>query len=137
MNTAKRANSHVYTRCLYRKSPLSALFLENGHSSRKFAQSAHLPQKISKDDEDPKSVFEPNGESQAEGRMSERLAQMTDEMIEGDVRSTEKAIEEGGFSEELKKKLEARLQESSFRSQNATAFAQANIPVCSTCMFIS
>ena len=61
--------------------------------------------------------------------MSKRLAQMTDEMIEQDGRGTKKAVEEGGFSEELKKKLEARLQESSFRSENAAAFAQATLPV--------
>ena len=68
--------------------------------------------------------------------MSERLAQMTDGMIEQDGRSTKKAIEEGGFSEELKKKLEARLQEHLFRSENATAFAQANLPVRSNCIII-
>ena len=61
--------------------------------------------------------------------MSGRLAQMTDEMFEQGGRSAKKAIEEGGFSEELKKKLEARLQESSFRSENAAAFAQASLPV--------
>ena len=61
--------------------------------------------------------------------MSERLMQMTDEMIEQDGRSMKKAFEEGGFSEDLKKKLELRLQESSFRSENAAAFAQANLPV--------
>ena len=61
--------------------------------------------------------------------MSERLMQMTDEMIEGDGRSMDKAIKEGGFSEDLKKKLESRLQENSFRSDNAAAFAQANLPV--------
>ena len=55
--------------------------------------------------------------------------QMTDEMIERDGRSTKKAFEEAGFSEDLKKKLESRLQESSFRSENAAAFAQANLPV--------
>ncbi len=54
---------------------------------------------------------------------------MTDEMIEEDSRRAKKVIDEGGFSEELKKKLEARLQESSFRSENAAAFAQANLPV--------
>lgn len=58
-----------------------------------------------------------------------RLAQITDEMIEQDGRRAKKAIEEGGFSEELKKQLEARLQESSFRSENAAAFAQASLPV--------
>lgn len=64
-----------------------------------------------------------------EGRMSGRLAQMTDEMIEQDGQRAKKAIEEGGFSEELKRKLEARLQQSSFRSENAAAFAQASLPV--------
>ena len=68
--------------------------------------------------------------------MSKRLMQMTDEMIERDGRSTKKAIEEGGFSEELKKKIEARIQESSFRSENAAAFAQANLPVCPNVLFI-
>ena len=63
--------------------------------------------------------------------MSERLMQMTEEIIDGDGRSMKKAFEEGGFSEDLKKKLESRLQESSFRSENAAAFAQANLPVCS------
>ena len=61
--------------------------------------------------------------------MSERLMQMTDEIIEGDGRRMKKAFEEGGFSEDLKKKLESRLQGSSFRSENAAAFAQANLPV--------
>lgn len=61
--------------------------------------------------------------------MSGRLAQMTDEMLEQGNRSAKKVIKEGGFSEELKKKLEARLQESSFRSENAAAFAQVNLPV--------
>lgn len=60
--------------------------------------------------------------------MAGRLAQMTNEMIEQGGRSAKKAIEEGGFSEELKKKLEARLQESSFRSENAAAFAQVSLP---------
>ena len=62
--------------------------------------------------------------------MSERLAQMTDEMIEQNDRGAKKAIEDGGFSDELKKKLEARLQENSFRNENAAAFAQASMPVC-------
>ena len=61
--------------------------------------------------------------------MTERLIQMTEDMIERDQRSAKRAIDEGGFSEELKGKLEARLQESSFRSENAAAFAQANLPV--------
>lgn len=129
MNIAKRTNSCICIRCLYRRSLLSALFRKNGISSRRFAQSADLLQETSKPDEDPESTSGANEQGQAEGRMSKRLAQMTDDMIEQDGRGTKRAVEEGGFSEELKKKLEARLQESSFRSENAAAFAQANSPV--------
>ena len=129
MNIAKGAKSYRCIRCLYRQYPLSARFRRNDNRSRGFTQSSHLPQKASKDDEDSKSTSEANGHDQAKGRMSGRLAQMTDEILEQDGRSAKKAIEEGGFSEELKKKLEARLQESSFRSENAAAFAQASLPV--------
>lgn len=108
---------------------MSFHFRNNDISSRSFAHSTDLPHEKSKDNEDPKSTFEANGQGRVERRMSERLKQMTDEMIERDGRGAKRAIEEGGFSEELKKKLEARLQESSFRSENAAAFAQANLPV--------
>ena len=129
MNIAKRANPYICVRCLYRQSFLSAILRKNGIISRCFAQSVALPQETSKADGDPKSTSGANEQGQAEGRMSKRLAQMTDEMIEQDGRGTKRAVEEGGFSEELKRKLEARLQESSFRSENAAAFAQANLPV--------
>ena len=129
MNTAKRTNSHICTRCLYRQYLPSARLRENDRFSRSFAQTTALPREISKDDKHTRSAPEGNGQGQAEGRMFERLMQMTDEMIERDGRSTKKAFEEGGFSEDLKKKLESRLQESSFRSENAVAFAQANLPV--------
>ncbi|KAF6237715.1 hypothetical protein HO173_003916 [Letharia columbiana] len=128
MNIAKRASSYICIRCLYRQSPLSARSRKNDKLSRGFAQSTNLPQESPNDDEDSDSISKANGQGQAEGRMSGRLAQMTNEMIEQDGRSAKKVIKEGGFSEELKKKLEARLQESSFRSENAAAFAQASLP---------
>ena len=102
---------------------------KNDNFSRSISQSTSLPQATSKDDEDPKSAPDANGQGQAERRMSERLEQMTDEMIEQDGRRTRKVIEEGGFSKELKMKLEARLQESSFRNENVAAFAQTSLPV--------
>ena len=132
MNIAKGANSYICIRCLYRRYPTLARLRKIGNLSRSFAQSRGLPQETSKHDEKSKSTSNTDGQGQMEGRMSGRLAQMTDEMIEQDGRRAKKAIDEGGFSEELKKKLEARLQESSFRSENAAAFAQASLPVRST-----
>ena len=127
MNIAKRY-SYICNPCRYSQSFFFARAVNNGIHSRVFAQSTGSPQEITKIDES-KGDPEANGQGQAEGRMSERLEQMTDAMIEQDGRRAKKAIDEGGFSEELKKKLEARLQESSFRSENAAAFAQASLPV--------
>jgi len=61
--------------------------------------------------------------------MSRRLADMTDETLESGGRTARKAVDEAGFSEELKKRLEARIQDSTFRSENLVAFAQVNMPV--------
>ena len=134
MNIAKRVNTYICARCLSKQSHLFARYRQNVIFKRGIAQSTVLPQETSKDEGDPRPASETSGEGQAEGRMSERLAQMTDEMIEHNDRSAKKAIEEAGFSEELKKKLEARLQESSFRSENAAAFAQASLPVGPDCL---
>lgn len=64
-----------------------------------------------------------------EGRMSSRLSQMTDESLGHGVPGAAKAIEEAGFPEELKRQLEERIKESTFRSENPAAFAQINMPV--------
>lgn len=63
------------------------------------------------------------------GAMSRRLADMTNETLDFGGRTARKAVEEAGFSEELKKHLEARIQDSAFRSESPAAFAQANMPV--------
>lgn len=62
--------------------------------------------------------------------MSRRLAELTDESIEQGLRSAQKAVEEAGFSDELKRQLEARIADGKFKSENPAAFAQANMPVC-------
>lgn len=64
-----------------------------------------------------------------EGRMSSRLKQMTDESLSRGGRGAEKFIEQAGFSEELKKQLEERIKDSTFKSENPAAFAQMNMPV--------
>ena len=128
MNIAKRLHPYSRIRYLYRPSPLLTPSREYDSVSRNFAQSTALPPNTSKEDEST-STSKADVQGQENSRMSERLAQITDEFIEQDGRRAKKAIEEGGFSEELKKKLEARLQESSFRSKNAAAFAQVSLLV--------
>lgn len=53
---------------------------------------------------------------------------MSEESLESGGKSARKAVEEAGFSDELKKQLEERIASASFRSENASAFAQANMP---------
>lgn len=60
--------------------------------------------------------------------MSRRLSQMSEESLRTGGRSAEKAVEEGGFSEELKRELEEKIANASFRNEYASAFAEANLP---------
>ncbi|KAL2070073.1 hypothetical protein VTL71DRAFT_14753 [Oculimacula yallundae] len=61
------------------------------------------------------------------GAMSRRLAEAAEEALLEGGRSGRKAIEESGFSEELKNKLLEKVEAAKFRSENATAFAEAGI----------
>ena len=68
-------------------------------------------------------------EDESVGALSRRLAEMTEESIESGGRTARKMMDEAGFSEELKRKLEAKIQGSSFRDENPAAFAQMDMPV--------
>lgn len=57
--------------------------------------------------------------------MSRRLSSMSEEALE---QGNKKAVEEAGFSDELKQKLLNRLADASYKSQNASALATANLP---------
>ncbi len=123
----------VCTRCLCGQLAYPSFRLQNGRTSKAFATSTALPQEnkhaSAKDEDNTKTLGEISENGGEPGGMSRRLAQMTDESIELGDRSAKKAIEEGGFSEELKRRLESRIQESSFKSENTAAFAQVNMPV--------
>ncbi|CZT46037.1 uncharacterized protein RSE6_06412 [Rhynchosporium secalis] len=61
------------------------------------------------------------------GAMSWRLAEAAEEALLEGGRVGKKAIEESGFSEELKSKLLEKIETSRFRSENATAFVEAGL----------
>jgi len=63
------------------------------------------------------------------GAMSRRLEELTEQTIEESGARSKKAFEEAGFSEELKRQLEERIEMSEFKSDNAAAFAQVDMPV--------
>ncbi|MCJ1432922.1 hypothetical protein MMC27_002280 [Xylographa pallens] len=60
--------------------------------------------------------------------MSRRLEDMTERTFAESGRSAQKSVEEAGFSEELKRSLEARIANSHFKSANPAAFAQIDMP---------
>lgn len=133
MTVARQALPFVCARCLYRLSRNAERSLQNGEPSRYSTQTAALPHENeqSTTQEGKESGKSKHAKSRTEepGGMSRRLAQMTEEPVEQGGRSAKKAIGEGGFSEELRRQLEARIQDSSFKSENPAAFAQLNMPV--------
>ena len=103
------------------------LRLQNG---RVFTQTGVLPQAgQSAAKEEESSDKSRDADQSPSGRMSERLSQMTDESIEQGGKSAQKATGDAGFSEELKRRLEARIKDGAFKSENAAAFAEITMPV--------
>ena len=73
------------------------------------------------------NIAQPRQEEE-QGAMSRRLSEMSEENIETGGRGAAKALEEAGFSEDLKKRLEEKIANANFRNENPQAFAQANMP---------
>jgi hypothetical protein len=74
----------------------------------------------------PKPTTSGNAKKE-EGAMSRRLAEATEDAVLEGGRAGRKAVEEAGFSEELKQKLLEKVTAHKFRSENATAFAEAGM----------
>lgn len=60
--------------------------------------------------------------------MSRRLAQATEDALLEGGRAGQRAIEEAGFSEELKARLLDRIEGHQFKAENAAAFAEVELP---------
>jgi hypothetical protein len=66
-------------------------------------------------------------ERREKGAMSRRLAEATEDALLEGGRAGRRAVEEAGFSDDLKQELLERVISSKFRSENARAFAEAGI----------
>ncbi|KAI1311837.1 hypothetical protein F5Y03DRAFT_290604 [Xylaria venustula] len=62
------------------------------------------------------------------GPMSRRLEEATEEVLLTGGRAGRRAVEDAGFSEELKERLLAKVQDAQFQSQHAAAISQVNMP---------
>lgn len=61
------------------------------------------------------------------GAMSRRLAEATEEALLEGGRAGRRAVEDAGFSEELKSRLLEKVEAAKFQSENPTAFAEAGM----------
>ncbi|KAI0809809.1 hypothetical protein GGR55DRAFT_689481 [Xylaria sp. FL0064] len=62
------------------------------------------------------------------GPMSRRLEEATEDALLTGGRAGRRAVEDAGFSEELKERLLAKVQDADFRSQHAAAFSEVEMP---------
>ncbi|KAI1388542.1 uncharacterized protein F4822DRAFT_429160 [Hypoxylon trugodes] len=62
------------------------------------------------------------------GPMTRRLQEATEEALFTGGRAGRRAVEDAGFSEELKERLFAKMKDAEFRSEHAAAFAEAGTP---------
>lgn len=127
MSVGRQVSTYICTRCLQRR---SGFILRHVRDGRSFTQARQLPQEARPAIQEEPEPDDGEKPANGRGRMSERLAQMTDESMEQGGRSARKAIEEAGFSDELKRQLEARIQDSRYKSENPAAFAHLHMPVC-------
>ena len=67
--------------------------------------------------------------AEEKGAMSRKLEEMTDQGLEESGYRAQKIVAEAGFSEDLKRRLEAKIQGSEFKSKNPAAFATLEMPV--------
>ena len=64
--------------------------------------------------------------------MSRRLSEIAEETMDTGSKSDRKMMQDVGFSEDLKKKLEERIAQSAFQADNQQAISVAKLPVRKT-----
>ncbi|KAI4866586.1 hypothetical protein F4820DRAFT_247117 [Hypoxylon rubiginosum] len=62
------------------------------------------------------------------GPMARRLQEATEEVLLTGGKAGRRAVQDAGFSEELKERLFAKVKDAEFRSEHAAAFAEAGMP---------
>lgn len=134
MNWARKSPGLIDLNCLQRQHWPVAFAKNYGLVTLRYSSTSRPQQErsIAEDRAEYKDTNHTRKDAEEVGGMSRRLAQMTDESLDYGGRSAEKAIEEAGFSEELKRQLEERINDSKFRSDHPAAFVELNMPVSLT-----
>ncbi|KAI1108511.1 hypothetical protein F5Y14DRAFT_445391 [Nemania sp. NC0429] len=118
----------VCVRCLstvlYSNPTSSAIGLRKGYATKPGDQPTSATDGIP----DATRNIADNAPTSQPGPMTRRLQEATEEALFTGGRAGRRAIEDAGFSEELKERLLAKIKDAQFRSENAAAFAEAGIP---------
>ena len=69
-------------------------------------------------------------EEKDQGALSRRLSEMAEETMDTGSKSDRTLMQDMAFSDDLKKQLEERIAQTSFKAENQQAFSQASLPVC-------
>ncbi|KAI1412340.1 hypothetical protein F5Y13DRAFT_163396 [Hypoxylon sp. FL1857] len=77
---------------------------------------------------EPRNPTDEAAESDELGPMARRLEEATEEALLTGGRAGRRAVEDAGFSEELKERLFAKVKDAEFRSEHAAALAEADMP---------
>ncbi|KAJ4307821.1 hypothetical protein N0V94_009602, partial [Neodidymelliopsis sp. IMI 364377] len=128
--TASLATRH-YTcaRCLCTNRPRNRLVsvqLAASGSKRRFADAATQRQDESEKQEKSEGRQASVKEDEDEGAFARRMRSMSEEALESGGHSARKAVEEAGFSAELKAQLEQRIAAASLQTSEATLPASAS-----------
>ncbi|KAI6083382.1 hypothetical protein F4821DRAFT_193733 [Hypoxylon rubiginosum] len=94
---------------------------------RRHTTSAPSPSASDKPERKPDSSSNDNADPEL-GPMARRLQEATEEALLTGGRAGRRAVEDAGFSEELKERLFAKVKDAEFRSEHAAAFAEAGMP---------
>jgi hypothetical protein len=121
------ASAWICSKCLRAYSP-RALGSQESIAPRTLSSRSPLSAGEATAPKDEEEDVTPN-EGQAEGAMSRRLSEMAEEKIDTGSKSDRKLMEDAGFSEELKRKLEERIAQTTFQAENQQAFSEVNMPV--------
>ncbi|KAI1198580.1 hypothetical protein F5X97DRAFT_298910 [Nemania serpens] len=124
----RAARPSVCARCistlLYPNPTSSAIGLRKNYATKPGDQSSSATNEIRDAAED---IADTSSTSQP-GPMTRRLQEATEEALFTGGRAGRRAIEDAGFSEELKERLLAKIKDAQFRSENIAAFAEAGMP---------
>ncbi|GAP87908.1 hypothetical protein SAMD00023353_1600960 [Rosellinia necatrix] len=125
---SRMVRPYVCTRCastlLYSNCTYPTIDSRRSHATR----SGDLSSTNTNETQDATKGAVPPASAPEPGAMTRRLQEATEETLFTGGRAGRRAIEDAGFSDELKERLLAKVKDAQFRSEHAAAFAEADMP---------